>query len=405
MLKVRSVILICIALSVLSLPLAQLKVSILGVPLYSVEIPLLVALVAYLYGWWHGMFLPLKNTTLHDPLVIGIALFFLGAIVSFVTNPFSLTGLGMLKTWFAFPLFLAWLLFQLQLNEKERGFIIDAWFFTTLLVALASLFFGQLTYDSRLAAWFVSPNYLAIFIAPGILIAFCKLQKVLEEKREQGGFFLSAGGLFVFIVTLYLTRSYGVWFGVIGAILLITILSAQASRKKFFLKILVAIMVAAGMFFFFESGSSKWQSLVSLQSRSSLVSRMMIWQSAGKMIADNPIFGIGLGRFQEVYLEYQKYFPPYLEWAVPQPHNIILAVWLQTGLIGLIGFILFVSRAIVLLLKNKNRESALLLGLLVLYLLYGLFDTPYFKTDLAFAFWLVIGLVLTLSKPETDLQK
>ena len=27
--------------------------------------------------------------------------------------------------------------------------------------------------------------------------------------------------------------------------------------------------------------------------------------------------------------EYQKHFPPYLEWAVPQPHNLYLAFWLQ----------------------------------------------------------------------------
>ncbi|OGI21597.1 MAG: hypothetical protein A3J06_01000 [Candidatus Moranbacteria bacterium RIFCSPLOWO2_02_FULL_48_19] len=115
------------------------------------------------------------------------------------------------------------------------------------------------------------------------------------------------------------------------------------------------------------------------------------------------LFGIGLGRFQEVYLEYQKYFPPYLEWAVPQPHNLYLAVWLQTGLLGLIGFILLVSRAIILLIKNKSRESALLLGLLTLYLIYGLFDTPFFKTDLAFSFWLVIALIMTLPKPEAEL--
>ena len=66
----------------------------------------------------------------------------------------------------------------------------------------------------------------------------------------------------------------------------------------------------------------------------------MIWKSAGLMIKNNPLFGIGPGNFQEKYMEYQKYFPPYLEWAVPQPHNIFLAFWLESGLIGLAGFIL-----------------------------------------------------------------
>ena len=117
------------------------------------------------------------------------------------------------------------------------------------------------------------------------------------------------------------------------------------------------------------------------------------------------LFGIGLGRFQAVYLEYQKYFPPYLEWAVPQPHNLYLAVWLQTGLMGLIGFIILVARSIFILIKNKNREAVLLLGILTLYLVCGLFDTPFFKTDLAFSFWLAIVLILTISKPRAELQK
>ncbi|MDO8565749.1 MAG: O-antigen ligase family protein [Candidatus Moranbacteria bacterium] len=407
MLKVRSVILFCIALCVLSLPLVQLKTSVFGIPLYSVEMPLLVALVAYLYGWWRGAFSPFKNIHFRDPFVIGVALFFLGVIVSFVANPFSLMGLGMLKTWFAFPLLMAWLLFQLCPSEQERNFLLDTWFITTLLVACGAIvymFINSLTYDGRLVAWFISPNYLAIFIAPGTLIAFYKLRKVLEEK-EFKKHFLPVASLLILLLTLFFTHSYGVWFGVFGAAMLMVFLPAQALTKKFFWKVIITTVIALGIFYSLEHNDPKWQSLVTFGERSSMASRIMIWQSAGKMIADNPVFGIGLGRFQEVYLEYQKYYSPYLEWAVPQPHNIVLAVWLQTGLIGFVGFILLVSRAIALLIKNKNRESILFLGLLALYLIYGLFDTPYFKTDLAFAFWLVIALILTLPRSEAELQK
>src|SRR3989344_6329421 len=109
MLKIKSIIQICIAATVALLPLAHLKVVLFGLPLYSVEAPILVALTAYLCGWKQGRFSPLGKINFRNPLVIGIALFFLGAVISFIANPFSLTGLGMLKTWFVFPLLALWL--------------------------------------------------------------------------------------------------------------------------------------------------------------------------------------------------------------------------------------------------------------------------------------------------------
>jgi O-antigen ligase len=308
----------------------------------------------------------------------------------------------MLKAWFVFPLLMLWLIFQVRPNGQIKSLFLNTWFVTALLVAcgaFVSLFSSGLTYDGRLAAWFTSPNYLAIFIAPGILIAFYKLHKIFEEKKETQEFFPLLLSFPIFLTILFLTRSYGAWLGVFAAAFLMIFLSLRASGKKNLWKILAGVIIIAGAFLFFERDNTKWQSLASFENRSSMASRVMIWQAAGKMISDNPVFGIGLGRFQETYLEYQKYFPPYLEWAVPQPHNIILAVWLETGLIGLIGFLLLIVHSIYVLLRNKNREAVLFLGLLTLFLLYGLFDTPFFKTDLAFSFWLVIALIFTFSQP------
>lgn len=386
---------------VLFLPLAQMKAVFFGIPLYSVEVPVLAALGAYVYGRMKGQFPLPEKDFFHNPLIIGANLFFLGAVFSFVANPFSLTGLGMLKTWFIFPLLMSWLFLQAKPSESERNFILNTWLAITTLAAGSALTYtltDHLTYDGRLAAWFVSPNYLAIFIAPGIFIAFQKLRRAMEEK----GFktcLLPIVSLLILFPPFFFTRSFGAWSGVFGAVILTTLLFTRAFAKKNLWKILSGIVIVGALFFSFEYDNPKWQSFISFDGRSSLSSRMMIWQSAGKMIYDNPLLGIGPGRFQEVYLEYQKYYPPYLEWAVPQPHNIILAVWLQTGLLGLLGFVLLVTRSIYILIKNKNRESALLLGLLTLYIIYGLFDTPYFKTDLAFSFWFVIALIFTFSQP------
>lgn len=134
--------------------------------------------------------------------------------------------------------------------------------------------------------------------------------------------------------------------------------------------------------------------------RSSWQSRLAIWQAAWLIGKDHPIFGIGAGMFQEYYLRYQKYFSvPYLEWAVPQPHNLFLAFWLQAGLLGLFGFVwllvIFFRQAISLI--KKRNQLAMAMGLVVLYtLLHGLVDTTYFKNDLAVVFWLMAALLASL---------
>jgi O-antigen ligase len=119
----------------------------------------------------------------------------------------------------------------------------------------------------------------------------------------------------------------------------------------------------------------------------------MIWHSAIRMIRDSPFTGIGPGRFQSVYLEYQRFYPPYLEWAVPHPHNLFLALWLSSGIIGVsasIGLCVFLFRSLREIPRKKERAlmTALFLGVFV----SGLSDVPYFRAEFCFIFWLELAL-------------
>jgi O-antigen ligase len=118
----------------------------------------------------------------------------------------------------------------------------------------------------------------------------------------------------------------------------------------------------------------------------------MIWQSSGKILSDNWLLGIGPGNFQDKYLEYQKYFPPYLEWAVPHPHNLYLAFWLYGGLVGLVSFLVilyfFFKKVETPKLGVSTGVKYIALGVMIYVLLHGLVDTTIFKNDLAVVFWL-----------------
>jgi O-antigen ligase len=129
----------------------------------------------------------------------------------------------------------------------------------------------------------------------------------------------------------------------------------------------------------------------------------MLWQAALRIGTDNFFLGIGPGMFQKHYLDYQKYFIPYLEWAVPQPHNILLAFWIQNGVFGVVGFVLLVFWFFKngILRKNAGNRGlyALLMLIMVYFLAHGLVDTTYWKNDLSLVFWLIIFLAVYLNQP------
>ena len=118
----------------------------------------------------------------------------------------------------------------------------------------------------------------------------------------------------------------------------------------------------------------------------------MIWQAALRMIADHPLVGIGPGNFQREYLRYQQYFPPYLEWAVPHPHNAFLDLWLEGGVLGVTGFALLFwywlsSATKHFFLQEKEGLHHILPLLLGIYcFLIGLTDVPFLRNDLAYFF-------------------
>jgi len=395
------------------LPFAHAKVLFFGFPLYFPEIAILLALFFFLFA--HRK----KNRTAEplpffpDRWVIFGSIFFLGgALLSFFSNPFSLTGLGMLKSWFFFPFVFGFLLWHHTRELRVRECILFIWLCVLLGVALRSLLFfafGELTYDGRLAGDYPSPNFLALFMAPAplLLFYFFLFSTGVNSIPRLLRTFLYGTGLALVLLVLFATHSYGAWLGIGGATFVFCLGKIYrgtllVSWKKYLLVTFIFLVSVVGIFVLEREGS-KWHSLVTQDSRSSLASRFMIWRAATQIAIDHPFFGIGVGRFQNMYLTYQRHFPPYLEWAVPEPHNLLLAIFFATGVLGLCGFLIMCGRLILLLLRNffrcaeeKERNfSLLMLSLWTLFLIYGLTDTPYFNNDLALLFFLMVALSLS----------
>jgi len=98
--------------------------------------------------------------------------------------------------------------------------------------------------------------------------------------------------------------------------------------------VLVGIMIWGLTSFWPMSGAAK-----------SLVYRWEYWQATSSLIRDHPLWGCGLGQFQNVYAAYKL---PWSSEMVADPHNFAIELWATAGapaLVALIWALLLVLRA------------------------------------------------------------
>lgn len=387
---------------ILLLPTYLLRFEVFGVPTNFLECLFLFFFISFFLNRdaRKKLRIFLNGCKNHIPWVL---LLFLSLLVAALRNDNLAANLGLIKGWFVLPLAFAVLANAVMGNEKRKKMF---WwlYLSAFLVSMLSFGYflrGLVTYDGRLEAFFNSPNYLAMYLSPAVIIGFVVLGdsffKKENNERYKTAFFIIS--LFSIIFSLYFTFSYASWFAIVLSLVFISLFPIMRSpreggsdkKKYFFVGILITIVAIAVAL---QINTDKFRSLAALNERSSLASRVMIWESGVRILEDNWLLGIGPANFQEKYLAYQKHFPPYLEWAVPHPHNLFLYIWLSSGAMGLAGFlgivVLWFSR--ILRGVKNSRWLRIPLGIMFYILILGLFDT-YAKNDLSVVFWLVVFLV------------
>lgn len=385
-------------LAFLLFPVAHLGIGG-GIPMYWSEMAIGCSLLAFiLYNPGQAQERVSAILRGESKFFIFAGLFLAGIVFAYGLNPHSFSDWGEIKSFYIVPI-LSLIIILVHAETKERiEFLASGWLLGLAAASLAGVtayMAGWLSYDGRLTSLYLSPNYFAMLVAPGILISSHFFATQAGHRRLM---ILFLGGIILF--ALWATHSYAAWVAVLiasmGGIFL-----CRSSRepRRYIIPLLFIIIMVLGGLFFQERGTEKWQSLVSGDERSSFASRIMIWRAALKITKDSFPIGIGTGRFQTVYLENQTNFPTYLEWAVPTPHNLYLHFLLEGGaltLIGWFGCVFVVMRRGIQNLRRDPRNRLLVLGLTltVFYLIYGLVDTPYMKNDLALAVWGSLGLCL-----------
>jgi O-antigen ligase len=351
----------------------------------------------------HRLFADLKR-----PLLIGILLFCLASLISLFAFGINGEKLAQWAVLYVQPIALFFLIRYLYLDATEieqqkwrnyfqraayivvglAGLLALAQYFT--LATLPAQWWGNANEPKRAIAFFAHANAFGLYVTP--LLAWL-LPDAMQKLREQWGTWktdlvwpvLWSLGL----VGMFLSLSRGAWMGIVAAAVVYVLLAAN---KKMVLGFLALGIIVAGIVAI--TPNLRYRVLLPFYGEKSAVARLSLWHTAGTEIADNPILGKGVNGFSENWDQYNK--DGGLE-HYNFPHNIFLNFWIDAGLLGLVSVLLILIAASVQGIKQwrTGRTNVVALGIVlfvVAMVVHGLIDIPYFKNDLALAFWLMLAI-------------
>lgn len=344
-------------------------------------------------------------------LLVGLGLFFGGALIASILSVDQRVSFGLLKAYFFDPLvFLAVIIFSFDFSKIPN--ILKSYLFSAFGVSILSFFYflgGELTYDGRLQGIFNSPNYLAMYVAPAIIIAGWFVFYGTHKDRLSAWFYRFALSFLIFI--LYLTVSYGAFLGIILAVFPMLFFQTPNLNltKSDFVRLGVAVIVIVFLLIF-QWPTEKFQKLLSFSPKSSITQRIYIWEASLDIFKNNFLVGVGPGMFQNHYQLYKLKNPPsagIIDWSVPYPHNVFLSFFVQNGLLGGIGFLLLIywlARTTKEIFNSEQKKYAILLGaFLVYFLVHGMFDTLFWKNDLSLMFFMFLSIAIICKNPKSFL--
>ncbi|MBI4432122.1 MAG: O-antigen ligase family protein [Candidatus Omnitrophica bacterium] len=129
-----------------------------------------------------------------------------------------------------------------------------------------------------------------------------------------------------------------------------------------------------------------------------IVERIEFWKISWKMILEHPWIGNGINLYVRKFASFAPLEETYRGYA----HNAYLQIWCETGLFGLLFFILPLGFAIFRAIRTKKPDGfgyqeALLVGM-VAYLAQAFFDTHFFAMQVTFLFWIFWGMFVSQLK-------
>jgi O-antigen ligase len=357
----------------------------------------------------------------HKTLFFSIFLFLIAATISIFTSVDLRSALGEWKAFYIEP-FLIFIILITTLKDNKQKLVtryplpvtstLQLILFALVLSGLATSILAiyqhftgfMVPWDfwksGRVTGWYGFPNAVGLFLAPIVPLALYLLVGSYK-KLKQGNWILDFGFwiLFVFCIFLLLAdtlavifaKSTGALIGIVAGISILLLL-----YKKTRLVTLLLLIVCFLLLVFLPSNNPIKQELT-FQNRSGQI-RISMWGEATQFLSNNPIRGAGLTSYSTRITPYHTTVNGEGIAIFHHPHNLFLTIWINLGIMGLLGFVwLLVWFYKVGFSNYKHQMIPFLISAMTVTIVTGLVDTPYIKNDLAILFWLLPALLLVSS--------
>ncbi|GAA0747856.1 O-antigen ligase family protein [Clostridium oceanicum] len=305
--------------------------------------------------------------------------------------------------------FVIFFIIKYELNSRKiTNNIIAVYLFVTSIIALIGLLeyilgigFVQFGRD-RIFSTLENSNNLGMYM---VIAIFPITMIMLNEKNKKKKIMFI--GLFIIVLSnIIFSYSRNAWLGlVIGCI----VLSLIYSRK-----IMIYLMGAGCIGFFIPQIHSR---ILEILDKSQNLSRIKLWDIALFMIKDHPIKGVGMGNYRVLYDKYKLKMTKKIEYYPSDkfhPHNILLKIQSEIGIIGSIAFIGIIVSVILRLRKyisstTNNFYKVFYKGFfasLISFIFMNLIDNFFSAPKVIAFFWILIAVFeASMYRESGDLNK
>lgn len=394
------------------LPSYLIRFQIFSIPSTILEIMIITILLIGLVQFKEDIIFQLHELKSKRPwLIFGIIIFLLAATISVFTSVDIKSAAGEWKAFYIEPFLLFFLLTAVVKEKKDLTIILFPLVLSGLITSVLAIYqhftgwmvpwnFWQNGNSFRVTAWYGFPNGVGLFLAPIIPLALYVILK--QRSKEQGvigkiSFFCSLLLVPFSLLAIFYAKSTGALVGLAGGVGVLLLVW----KKTRWLALSAGLIFLITLILTPANNSIKQELL--LRDRSGQV-RMSIWEETINLIKSRPVLGAGLASFQERVTPFHTTINGEGIEIFEHPHNIFLTMYINLGLLGLLGFVWlivwFYKEALEQIKYKDFSLTPFLLASITTILVHGLVDSPYIKNDLAIVFWLLFSLIVVVHNKD-----
>ncbi len=383
------------------LPTYLLRFSIGPIPMTLLEVLVLIFIVLSLRAERGNLMGLLRRfTPRNDRFIAPICLLLMAATIGVLVAPDKLSALGIWKAYFVEPILVFIVATDLlrkrsdDINRVLTGLCAGGLFIAVF--AIFQFFTGwglpaPWDVENRVVSLFPYPNAVGLYLAPIIVIS---VLMSLTPRNDSRIFWIATALLSS--IAIVLSQSEAAIVAVLATLFLGAVLTKRLRIAAITTVVAVTILVAISPFH--QTIFDK----LTLNDYSGQV-RQSQWRETILMLKDHPVFGAGLNGYPAAMDEYHTD----TQYEIFQyPHTLILNIWSELGLLGLIAFLWLTINIILSLRGGTTKQSPeglprfarndnFWIAFLALTetTIHGLADVPYFKNDLAVMTWILIAII------------